>query len=163
MAEPALDEQRLRRLIDAGRGLLIAPLDVEPVLRQLLDVAREVTGARYAAVGVLDEPRAVGTVFEIGGPEVLEYVTMLRRVARIKNSRLAIVPVPLLTPGLSSLWLALVTDVDTQTGRSLIDSMSNEVVVRDDSITRVVPFEPMGYDEAVRVALAEHAARRDCR
>ena len=57
MAEPALDEQRLRRLIDAGRGLLIAPLDVEPVLRQLLDVAREVTGARYAAVGVLDEPR----------------------------------------------------------------------------------------------------------
>ena len=57
MAEPALDEQRLRRLIDAGRGLLIAPLDVEPVLRQLLDVAREVTGARYAALGVLDEPR----------------------------------------------------------------------------------------------------------
>ncbi|HWO64095.1 MAG TPA: GAF domain-containing protein [Umezawaea sp.] len=57
MAEPALDEQRLRGLIDAGRGLLIAPLDVEPVLRQLLDVARDVTGARYAAVGVLDEPR----------------------------------------------------------------------------------------------------------
>ncbi|HEY8092333.1 MAG TPA: NAD(P)H-binding protein [Acidimicrobiales bacterium] len=114
-------------------------------------------------VGVLDEPRAAGKVFEIGGPEVLEYVTMLRRVARIKNSRLAIVPVPLLTPGLSSRWLALVTDVDTQTGRSLIDSMSNEVVVRDDSITRVVPFEPMGYDKAVRVALAEHAAWRDSR
>ena len=57
MSEPALDELRLRRLIDAGRGLLIAPLDVEPVLRQLLDVAREVTGARYAAVGVLDESR----------------------------------------------------------------------------------------------------------
>jgi uncharacterized protein YbjT (DUF2867 family) len=110
-------------------------------------------------VGVLDEPRAIGQVFDIGGPEVLEYVTMLRRVARIKNRRLAIVPVPLLTPGLSSRWLALVTDVDTQTGRSLIDSMSNEVVVRDDSITRVVPFEPMGYDEAVRVALAEHATR----
>ena len=114
-------------------------------------------------VGVLDEPRAVGKVFEIGGPEVLEYVTMLRRVARIKNSPLPIVPVPLLTPGLSSRWLALVTDVDTQTGRSLIDSMSNEVVVRDDSITRVVPFEPMGYDDAVRVALAEHDARRDSR
>lgn len=114
-------------------------------------------------VGVLDEARAVGNVFEIGGPEVLEYVTMLRRVARIKNSRLAIMPVPLLTPGLSSRWLALVTDVDTQTGRSLIDSMSNEVVVRDDSITQVVPFEPMGYDEAVRIALAEHTARRDSR
>ncbi len=114
-------------------------------------------------VGVLDEPRALGQIFEIGGPEVLEYLTMMRRVARIKNRPLAIVPVPLLTPGLSSRWLALVTDVDTQTGRSLIDSMSNEVVVHDDSITRVVPFELMGYDDAVRVALAEHAARRDSR
>ena len=51
-----LDEPRLRRLIDAGRTL-IAKLDVETVLQQLLDVAREVTGARYAAVGVLDEQR----------------------------------------------------------------------------------------------------------
>ena len=57
MPDSAIDELRLRRLIDAGRGLLIAPLDVEPVLRQLLNVAREVTGARYAAVGVLDERR----------------------------------------------------------------------------------------------------------
>ena len=57
MSQPALDEPRLRRLIDAGRGLLIAKVDVEAVLRQLLDVAREVTGARYAAVGVLDETR----------------------------------------------------------------------------------------------------------
>src|SRR5512132_1802774 len=53
MSEPVLDEVRLRRLIDAGRSL-IAELDVEAVLQQLLDVAREVTGARYAAVGVLD-------------------------------------------------------------------------------------------------------------
>ena len=51
-----LDELRLRRLIDAGRGL-IATLDVDAVLEQLLDVAREVTGARYAAVGVLDPER----------------------------------------------------------------------------------------------------------
>ena len=54
MSEPALDELRLRRLIDAGRSL-IAKLDVEAVLHQLLDVARDVTGARYAAVGVLDD------------------------------------------------------------------------------------------------------------
>ncbi len=107
-------------------------------------------------VGVLDEPRSKGRVFEIGGPEVLQYVTMLRRVAKIKNRPLLIVPVPLLSPGLSSRWLALVTDVDTQTGRSLIDSMANEVVVSDDSIRAIVPFEPMGYDEAVRTALREH-------
>jgi uncharacterized protein YbjT (DUF2867 family) len=107
-------------------------------------------------VGVLDEEVARGATYEIGGPEVLQYVTMLRRVARIKNRRLVIVPVPLLTPGLSSRWLAVVTDVDTQTGRSLVDSMANEVVVHDDSIRSVVPFEPLGYDDAVREALREH-------
>jgi signal transduction histidine kinase len=57
MAQPVLDEPRLRRLIDAGRGVLLAKADVEAVLQQLLDVARDVTGARYAAVGVLDESR----------------------------------------------------------------------------------------------------------
>jgi signal transduction histidine kinase len=56
MSEPVLDDLRLRRLIDAGRAL-IAKLDVDAVLQQLLDVAREVTGARYAAVGVLDDRR----------------------------------------------------------------------------------------------------------
>jgi uncharacterized protein YbjT (DUF2867 family) len=111
-------------------------------------------------VGVLDEPRATGEVFEIGGPEVLQYVTMLRRVAAIKKRRLLVVPVPLLTPGLSSRWLSLVTDVDTQAGRSLVDSMANEVVVEDDSIRQVVPFEPMGYDDAVRTALEEHEQAR---
>jgi signal transduction histidine kinase len=57
MPPPVLDEPRLRRLIDAGRGLLVAKRDVDAVLQQLLDVAREVTGARYAAVGVLDHSR----------------------------------------------------------------------------------------------------------
>src|SRR5215213_9679814 len=56
MSEPVLDDLRLRRLIDAGRGL-ISNLEVDAILHQLLDVAREVTGARYAAVGVLDERR----------------------------------------------------------------------------------------------------------
>src|SRR4051794_8164722 len=56
MSEPVLDDLRLRRLIDAGRGL-ISNLDVEAILQRLLDVAREVTGARYAAVGVLDDRR----------------------------------------------------------------------------------------------------------
>jgi hypothetical protein len=67
------------------------------------------------------------------------------------------VPVPLLSPRLSSYWLSLVTSVDVQTGRSLIDSMSNEVVVRDASIRDLVPFEPMDYDAAVLAALGERA------
>jgi uncharacterized protein YbjT (DUF2867 family)/membrane protease YdiL (CAAX protease family) len=108
-------------------------------------------------VGVLSLPEAAGRVFEIGGPDVLQYATMLRRVAAIEHRRLVIVPVPLLSPRLSSLWLALVTDVDTATGRALVDSMTNEVVVRDDAIRSLVPFDPMPYDEAVRQALQETA------
>jgi uncharacterized protein YbjT (DUF2867 family) len=108
-------------------------------------------------VGVLELPEAAGRSFDIGGPEVLQYVTMLRRVAAIEGRRFAVVPVPLLTPRLSSLWLALVTNVDATTGRALVDSMANEVVVRDDSIRTLVPFEPMDYDQAVLEALGERA------
>lgn len=111
-------------------------------------------------VGVLAAPEAAGRAFDVGGPEVLEYLEMLTRVAEIQGRRLFVVPVPLLTPRLSSLWLSLVTDVDAQTGRALVDSMSNEVVVRDDAIRRVVPFEPMSYDEAVLTALGERARER---
>ncbi len=68
---------------------------------------------------------------------------MLRRVAAIEGRPLLVLPVPLLSPSLSSRWLALVTNVDVATGRALIDSMTNEVVVRDDSIRSLIPFEPM--------------------
>ena len=64
---------------------------------------------------------------------------------------------PLLSPQLSSRWLSLVTDVDVQTGRALVDSMVNEVVVRDPGIRKLVPFEPMDYDTAVLQALGERA------
>ncbi|MEP6852158.1 MAG: NAD(P)H-binding protein [bacterium] len=106
-------------------------------------------------VGVLDAPQAEGQVYEIGGPEVLRYVDMLRRVARVKKRRsLPVLIVPLLTPRLSSAWLALVTDVDRPTARNLIDSMTTEVVVRSDGIRAVVPGPTIGYDDAVRLALA---------
>ena len=108
-------------------------------------------------VGVLELPEAADHAYDIGGPEVLEYVTMMRRVAQIQERKFLVMPVPLLTPRLSSLWLAFVTEVDFQTARALVDSMSNVVVVRDDSIRALVPFDPMGYDEAVRQALAERA------
>jgi uncharacterized protein YbjT (DUF2867 family) len=111
-------------------------------------------------IGVLGRSEAMGQAFEIGGPDVLAYVDMMKRVAAIEGKHRAIIPVPLLSPRLSSRWLSLVTDIDVQTGRSLVDSMSNEVIVRDDSIKRIVPFEPMGYDDAVRTALAERDAGR---
>jgi uncharacterized protein YbjT (DUF2867 family) len=113
-------------------------------------------------VGVLEVPETAGRAFDVGGPEVLAYGEMMRRVAVIEGRHQLVVPVPLLSPQLSSRWLALVTDVDLQTGRSLVDSMTNEVVVRDDSILALVPFEPMDYDAAVLAALGERArARRE--
>ena len=108
-------------------------------------------------VGGLDEPVTVGRAFEIGGAEVLRYLDMLHRVAAIEGRTRVIVPVPLLTPSLSAWWLALVTDVDVRAGRTLVDSMTNEVVVRDDSIRELVRFEPMDYDTAVLRALGERA------
>ncbi|QSR33182.1 NADH-binding protein [Nocardioides sp. S5] len=112
---------------------------------------------RYLS-GVVGKEEALGRVFEIGGPDQLTYREMLQGVALAMTGRkLPIVVVPLLTPGLSSRWLALVTDVDVTTGRNLIDSMSTEVLVRDTSIRDVVPGEPITYAESVRRALAERA------
>jgi uncharacterized protein YbjT (DUF2867 family) len=123
------------------------PIAVDDIVRYLL--------------AVLALPEAEGRVFEAGGPEVLQYATMLRRVAAIEGRPLLILPVPLLTPRLSSLWLALVTDVDSATGRALVDSMINEVIVRDSSLRDLIPFDPMPYDDAVRRALSErHQAER---
>ena len=110
---------------------------------------------RYLA-GVLEHPETTGQIYEVGGPEVLRYVDMMKRAAVIINKRpLPVVTVPLLTPRLSSGWLSLVTDVDVETSRNLIDSITNEVVVTDTSIQKIIPGELIGYDEAVRLALAE--------
>ncbi|MET7418931.1 NAD(P)H-binding protein [Dactylosporangium sp. NPDC005555] len=109
-------------------------------------------------VGVLEPVEARGKVYEIGGPEVLRYIDMLTRAAKVQGDHLANVTVPLLTPRLSSSWLVLVTDVDFTTARNLVDSLSTEVVVRDHSIEDVVPGPTIGYDEAVRLALRDHAA-----
>jgi uncharacterized protein YbjT (DUF2867 family) len=105
-------------------------------------------------VGVLDKPESAGVPYEIGGPDVLRYIDMMRRAAHVmKHRKLPVIPVPLLSPRLSSGWLALVTDVDMATARNLIDSMTNEVIVKDDKITRLLPGRLIGYDDAVRLAL----------
>ena len=108
-------------------------------------------------VGVLAHPDARGRVFEIGGPDVLGYIDMLKIAARVQGKRVPTFDVPLLTPRLSSAWLALVTDVDLRTARTLVDSMTNEVIARDDSIAAIVPGEPIGYEESVRRALRARA------
>ena len=108
-------------------------------------------------VGVLDVPETAGRPFEVGGDEVLRYSDMMRRVAAVEGRPLVLLPVPLLSPKLSSRWLSLVTDVDAAAGRSLVDSMVNEVVVEDDELHRLIPFQRRSFDDAVRDALQERA------
>jgi uncharacterized protein YbjT (DUF2867 family) len=78
-----------------------------------------------------------------------------------ERARAPVVQVPVLTPRLSSYWLALVTDVDVTTGRNLIDSMGTEVVVTDDAIKDVVPLDLASYQETVRRALEDDRQTED--
>lgn len=106
-------------------------------------------------VGCLHEERTAGGTFDIGGPDVLSYREMLERFAAIEGRRLLIIPVPVLTPKLSSYWIGFVTPIKPSIAMPLIEGLANEVVCRDNRIRELLPFRLTPYDEAVRIALAE--------
>ncbi|MFF7853332.1 DUF2867 domain-containing protein [Streptomyces sp. NPDC007904] len=110
-----------------------------------------------ALVGSAGMPEDVSRTFDIGGPEVLTYRDMMVRYAAVAGlPRRAIVPVPVLTPGLSSHWVGLVTPVPAGIARPLTESLRHEVVCREHDIARYVPDppgHPIGFDQAVRLAL----------
>ncbi|WP_323791000.1 NAD(P)H-binding protein [Nocardioides sp.] len=106
--------------------------------------------------GVIGLEGALGKVLEIGGPDKLTYLEMMQEAALVMiGRRVPIVTVPVLTPSLSSHWIAFVTDVDTTTAKNLIDSMATEVVVKDDSILTLVPGDTISYADAVKQAIDE--------
>jgi len=110
-------------------------------------------------VGVVGIDAAIGETYEIGGPHALSYRDMLVTVAEMTGRRRVIVPVPVLTPRLSSHWLRLVTDVDLTTAAALVDSMTNEVVVHDHRIEELVHHRPTDFPEAAAAAPAARARR----
>ncbi len=104
--------------------------------------------------GVLGKSDARGEVFEIGGAEVVTYRELMVEYAQVAGlRRRVIVPVPVLSPRLSSLWVGLVTPIPADLARPLIDSLVNEVVVHDRAIENVVPHHPIGCREAIELAL----------
>ena len=111
-------------------------------------------------VGVLGRPDTIGEVYDIGGPEVLTYLDMMVIASRVMERHRVIVAVPLLSPRLSSHWLRLITDVDLTTARALVDSLTNEVVVRDHRLDELLGHTPMRFAEAAAKALAARVARR---
>jgi len=101
-----------------------------------------------------DLPPGASRTFEIGCPDVTTYGGMIREYARQKGLRRWLISVPVLTPYLSSLWLALVTPAAFEVGRHLIEGLKNPTVVKDRSALDVFPIRPMGIREAIQKALA---------
>ena len=100
-----------------------------------------------------ERPEAEGREIQIGGPEVMTYAELLDQMADVLGKRRRPkLPVPLLTPRLSSLWIGLVTPVDAGVARPLIESLASETVVTDPSAARLFDIEPISTVEALRTA-----------
>jgi uncharacterized protein YbjT (DUF2867 family) len=125
-------------------GTRIQPVAVRDVLRYL--------------VGAATLPPTVNRRFDIGGPDVLTYADMMRRYAAVaKLPPRLLVPVPLLTPSLSSHWVGLVTPVPAGLAKPLVESLRVEVVASEHDIAQYIPDPPGGLlplDRAIELALA---------
>jgi len=115
----------------------IAIEDVIAYLMQALDI--ELDGSR---------------IVEIGGPDQVSYLDLMKEYARQRGLRRWMIPVPVLSPGLSSMWLGLITPVYARVGRELIHSLRNETVVGDRSGNDLFSIRPLGYREALMRALS---------
>ena len=104
-------------------------------------------------VAALDAPAEVAGVFEIGGADAVSYREIMREYARQRGLRRWMIPVPVLTPRLSSRWLRLITPLHAALGRALIDGVRNETVVTDDRARRQFSVRPIGSAEAIARAL----------
>jgi len=105
-------------------------------------------------VGCLETPATAGGTFDIGGPEVLTYRELMGAYAQEAGlPRRWVIPVPILSPRLSSYWIHLVTPIPAELARPLAEGLSNRVVCREHRIREMVPVELVGYRDAIRSAL----------
>lgn len=109
-------------------------------------------------VGAATLPQAAGRIFDAGGPEYLSYDTMMRQFGEVVGRRPLIIAVPVLTPRLSSYWLALVTTVPAPIARALIGGLKHDIPAHDDELRALLPQRLLTFKEGVRAALdAERA------
>ena len=109
-------------------------------------------------VAVLDLPPGESRVFEVGGVDVVSYAAIMREYARQRGLRRWLIPVPLLTPYLSSLWLGLTTPVYARVGRELVDGLRTATVASDDAARTAFPVRPLGLRQAIARAVDEEDA-----
>jgi uncharacterized protein YbjT (DUF2867 family) len=107
---------------------------------------------RYLA-DVPNHDETAGQIYDVACPEVLTYKDIMLRYGNLIGKRPVIIPMPVLTPQLSSYWLRLVTSVPTNLARALIDGLSQDVVARDQRLAALIPKELLSFDEAVTEAL----------
>lgn len=111
-------------------------------------------------VRCLEVPETAGRTLEIGGPDALPYRELMQIMAEeLHLPRRLIVPVPVLTPRLSSLWINLVTPVSYRIARPLAEGLRNRVVVTNDDCQRLMPHAAIGAREAIARALRKVEAR----
>ena len=103
-----------------------------------------------AALFVLDSGCRV---YEIGGADQVSYADIMRIYGSCRNISVRMIPVPVLSPYISSLWLGLITPLYARIGRKLIESIVHPTVVRDESALKVFKIQPMGVDDAIRRAI----------
>ena len=165
----ALLRERVPQFVYARAAMVIGPGSASfEMLRHLTKrlpvmITPRWLDTRTQPVAIADVARAIGELavrddvpdeIELGGADVLSYREMIRRTASILGRRPPVViRVPLLTPRLSSYWVALVTPVEMGLVRPLVDGLKEEMVVRTPPPAGIND-DPMGFDDAVRAALA---------
>lgn len=108
----------------------------------------------------LDLPAGASRVYEIGGSERASYMDLMKEYAKQRGLKRYFIPVPLLTPWLSGLWLGLVTPLLARVGRRLVGSIRADTVVKDAAAMRELPIRPMGFRKAIERALNNE--EREC-
>jgi uncharacterized protein YbjT (DUF2867 family) len=118
----------------------VQPISIEDVLAYLL--------------AALTTPKSSGKVIEIGGADRLPYAKMMLTYANLRGLKRRLIPVPVLTPGLSSHWVHWITPVPASVTRPLIEGLVNEIVVQDPTAREIFPsIQPLSYEESVKIAL----------
>ncbi len=95
--------------------------------------------------------------FDIGGPDILNYRDILLRFAKVRGFKRYVFNVPVLTPRLSSYWLYFMTSTSFSLAQSLVDSLKNEVVCKNNDIEKIIPHRCLPYEEAVQRAFSKIA------
>ncbi len=103
---------------------------------------------------VLDHPQCINQRFEIGGPDVYSYKELLLKFAEIRGFKRWIINVPVLTPRLSSYWLYFITSVSFPLARSLVESLKNNAICKENAIQKIFPKTLFNFEAAVKRAFA---------